>query len=131
MSTRRHVLLYEPEFAALVITGRKRCTIRSRARVPKPGDLLDHRAWHGVPYRPGSRQTTILTSACTRVRVIEIDSIEGLIWIGEGFAQELLTANAADELARTDGFRERGELIDYFRDKSGLPFHGVVIEWKP
>lgn len=125
--SRRHVLLYEPQFAALVITGAKRCTIRKRRfATPRPGELLDHRAWHGVPYRAGSRQSTVRRGPCTSVKEIEIGSLQKEVRV-DGV---LLSEAEAATLARADGFESLAEFWIYFADfKNARPFHGVLIGW--
>ena len=125
---RRHVLLYSPAFATRVLTGVKRCTIRARrGAAPQSGDLLEHRAWAGVPYRPGSRQVTIRESVCDACRPITIDARVQTIRIA-GIDQPL-TRHEARRLAETDGFETLGAFFAYFgRGPRGI-FHGVLITW--
>ena len=128
MKPRRHVLLYSPEFAARVLTGAKRCTIRRRrGAAPQPGDLLEHRRWSGVPYRPGSRQLTFAESVCDACRPITIDAHARSIRIA-GIDQPL-TSHEARRLAETDGFETLGAFFDYFGRGPRRVFHGVLITW--
>jgi hypothetical protein len=128
--SRRHVILFQPRFAPLVEAGAKLQTIRPlRKRPVQSGDVLDLRTWTGAPYR--SPQRKLREVVCTRTAQIEIDSLRGLVWIGEGFESELLTRRQADRFAQRDGFKGRGEMADWFEAMHGLPFAGVLIEWAP
>ncbi len=123
----RHVLLYEPQFAALVITGAKTCTIRRRARVPSVGDVLDHRAWDGVPYRAGSRQARIREDVCTSVTPLRIHIARGLAFIRSG--AYYMHVEQAIAFVKRDGFANVPEMVEYLERAHGLPFEGVLIEW--
>lgn len=124
MKPRRQVILFQPRFADLVESGAKPHTIRPvRKRPIHVGDTLDLRAWSGLPYR--SKQRKLRVAICTAVTSIEVDRLKGLVWRD----RELLERGVADALARRDGFRDRGDMADWFESMHGLPFHGVLIEW--
>lgn len=36
-----------------------------------------------------------------------------------------------DEFARADGFREAGQMVEFFHETHGLPFEGLLIRWGP
>jgi hypothetical protein len=111
-----------------VTSGEKRHTIRG-VRNDRPiqvGDLLSHRYWSGVGYR--SKQALIREEICTKVTPIEIDAdeIKPLITIGG----QLLTIDESERLAVQDGFDDLTEMMKWHREAGGLPFEGVLIEWK-
>jgi len=118
------VVMFQSRFAEPVATGTKPHTIRpQRAEPIRVGDLLDLRAWKGKAYR--SKQRKLRVAKVTGVSPIEIDNCEGLIWRGE----YLMTAAEADAFAQRDGFFDRCEMVDWFKNMHGLPFKGVLIEW--
>lgn len=124
MKPRRHVILFQSRFADLVESGVKPHTIRPERKRPiHVGDTLDLRAWSGLPYR--SKQRKLRIAVCLTVREIEVNKLKGLISL-EG---DLLTRMKADMLALSDGFRDRGDMADWFENMHGLPFKGVLIEW--
>ncbi len=126
MKPRRHVLMYAPPFAALVETRAKACTIRARRfATPRPGDVLDQRAWVGLPCRAGSTQRTMRKDVCTGCSTVIVDGGRK-ITVGPS----TLGKTPADALARRDGFNNAAELVAYFEKNYGLPFCGVLIEWK-
>jgi hypothetical protein len=121
--------LFQPRFAPLVEAGTKTTTIRKAPkRAIRAGDVLDLRTWIGKPYR--SKQRKLRMATCTSVKPIEIDQFHGLVWLGEGFGQTLLTKRQADRLARGDGFLDRADMAVWFERTHGLPFTGVLIEWR-
>lgn len=129
MDPRSHILMYERRFVATVKSGRKSNTIRQRRHAEvRPGDTLEHREWIGVPYQPGSRQSTFRTDLCASVRDIEIDAIKFLVWLDR--SKYLMSNKEVKALALADGFLNTEAFFDYFKNRHGLPFHGVLIGWK-
>jgi hypothetical protein len=105
------VFLFQDRFAELVRAGTKRQTIRARARC-KPGDELSLRRWTGKPYR--SKQEILRSGErCNAVLgvLIEEDTIPD------------------NDFAQADGFKDWGELLDWFRKTHGLPFEGECVRW--
>lgn len=87
----------------------------------KPGDTLY--LYTGMR----TKQCRLLNKArCGRVRTLKIDNnfikIEGEVYCFAGTA-------AAHEFAKADGFRDWFGMLDWFRNRYGLPFEGVLIQW--
>jgi hypothetical protein len=126
MKTRRHVRLFQPRFASLVESGAKTTTIRPTPKRPiRVGDVLDLRTWTGQPYR--SKQRKLREAVCTAVRSIEMDCIGGLTWLSHVSNY----VEAAEKVARREGFADRRDMIRWFKETHGFPFKGVLIEWQP
>lgn len=119
------VILFNPRFSPLVATGRKRQTIRKRARC-QPGDTLSLRRWTGRPRR--SKHATIRDVTCSRVYQVRI--MTDAVQIRRGNTTRMLTLREdLDAFARADGFGEWAEMRDWFNETYSLPFEGEVIEW--
>lgn len=121
------VLMFQPRFQAAVVEGRKKHTIRPKARC-KPGDELSLRKWKDKPYR--SLQLPLLpTVICTAVKAVRIFPD---IWQGGGFHIMLNDQPVADldAFARNDGFRDADDMRAWFEQTHDLPFEGELIEWK-
>src|SRR4051812_24376838 len=99
------VLMFQPRFAPLVESGKKRQTIRpTRKRPIKTGDRLSLRTWTGKPYR--SKQQYLLTSVVTRTQRIEIWTEGGIIAI-DG---QRLDFDRMLNMAQADGFNDHWEM---------------------
>jgi uncharacterized protein YqfB (UPF0267 family) len=128
---RMRVILFQSRFAPMVQSGKKTQTIRKKARC-KPGDQLSLRIWTGKPYR--SKQKIFLSTVCVSVKKIsighgllrdEIDQEGDMISI-DGF---LLPSKDRAVLARSDGFECATDMLEFFKQNYGLPFHGELIQW--
>jgi len=112
-------LNYQRRFAPLVKHEVKRSTLRPKRKRPiKPGEILYHftgqRTKHCV---------RLLESICKKTTPM---------WLKERGAkkqQGWLTPHERQMLAMGEGFRDWPEMRDWFRDRYGLPFEGVLIEW--
>jgi hypothetical protein len=108
---------FKTQFAPLVKSGAKRCTIRQpRKRPTKAGDMLS--------LYTGMRQkgcTLLLRAKCVRVAAIEIHATALILPVG--------SALTIESLAQRDGFPSPLEFLDFFRNQYGLPFKGELIEW--
>lgn len=121
------VLMFQPRFQTAVVEGRKKHTIRPKARC-KPGDELSLRKWKDKPYR--SLQLPLLpTVICTAVKDVRIFPD---IWVGGGFHIMVNRAPVVDldAFAREDGFKDADDLRAWFEQTHDLPFEGELIEWK-
>lgn len=118
------VLLFQPRFARLVESGKKRCTIRAKARCTY-GDELSLREWTGKPYRSKQRELRP-TARCKYVSPITIEAAtdDGLTIRVSGLPV------SADEVALADGFASARAMRRWFADTHGLPFRGELIEWE-
>lgn len=108
------LISYHTTFVPLVTTGRKLCTIRTRA--PRPGETLHH---YTGPYRPGQRRRIAIT-ICTSVHPISIHA--GRVTLD----QIPLTPAEVETLAREDGFPDAIAFHTYFGRR---PFFGYLIRW--
>lgn len=123
-------LNFEARFAGLVSSGRKTQTIRAPRKCPiKVGDTLH--LFTGQRH-PGCRKLGI--GRCTGVQAIKIDESTGFEVVEESPVQPVLRVRRlsdreAARLARADGFSSTREMVDWFRDRHGLPFRGHVIRW--
>lgn len=122
------VIMFQPRFAALVMSGAKRQTIRPRRRHQiQVGDTLSLREWIGKPYR--SKQREIRTAVCSNVSEIRITEPIGLTQ-GLAIGHWIIAIGIArDQFARADGFESFSEMLEWFSKTHGLPFTGVLIEW--
>lgn len=146
MKPRRHVIMFQPRFAALAESGAKCQTLRPRRkRQIEVGDIVDLRTWTGLPYR--SKQRQLREATVTRVYAANIKlrrdtfypelSCETLMVGGLLFNNEAAEAG----FARADGFKNRDEFFDFFATNYAkasefgrhlsLNFHGQLICWQP
>lgn len=130
---RRHVRLYGPQFADLVAAGLKRQTIRANPRRerdrPRVGDIIDNRAWRGVPYRPGSTHRRLGAGTITRVTPIVLLCDCQIVRL----AGQKLTPAQIGAIALQDGFPSLAEFWRYFRAACPAEpiFRGHLIVWLP
>lgn len=125
--TPRHVRMFMPRFAPLVEAGTKPTTIRpTPKRKIKAGDVVDLRTWTGKPYR--SKQRKLREAYVTKVSPVQIMFSRGSFFIR--IAKQLLAPAEVVTLAKRDGFKDGIDLLLWFEQTHGLPFKGVLIEWK-
>lgn len=114
------VRMFKPQFAELVERGEKTQTVRPPPkRLPEPGDRISLRAWIGKPYR--SKQRVLREATITKTLPITISAL-GCTLCG-------LALHDEESFARADGFANRLEMLQWFKDTHGLPFTGVLICW--
>jgi hypothetical protein len=121
------VLMFQKRFAPLVKSGAKRQTIRPKRKHPiKPGDHLSLREWEGVAYR--SKQVELGEARCKSAVPITVTNHFAMVRLaGESY---YWTGNKdADRFAQADGFDSLAEMIQWFDETHGLPFHGELIRW--
>jgi hypothetical protein len=126
------VLMFQERFAAPILAGTKRQTIRPpRKRPIDPGDELSLRRWEGKAYR--SIQVEIKTVKVLAVLGIRIDDC-GLIRIFdrcfETLIEEFDHISDLDHFARGDGFTTWSDMRSYWLHCSSLPFTGELIQWE-
>lgn len=129
------VLMFLPRFHPLILSGRKRQTIRRERRRPvRPGDELSLRAWLDRPYR--SKQRELAAARCEGVLPVSIHHLPTgrgpslAIWLG----RDRLGPMEAEAFARDDGFESLADMAEHWRAKHRVdagPFEGVVIQWRP
>lgn len=117
MKPRTFVRMFQPRFAPLVESGAKFQTIRNTPKVlPRVGDRVSCREWTGKPYR--SKQRVLREAEITLVGPVRIEFQE--------------TASRANhDFARNDGFEDFWDMLAWFEKTHGLPFDGILIQWKP
>lgn len=124
MKPRRFVRMFKPQFAHLVEAGKKCQTVRPKPkRIPERGDIIDCRAWSGLPYR--SPQRRLLEAFISDVIPITIS------WSQVRFPTGCLSAIDAEKFAYDDGFVTLQAMLAWFEHEHGLPFVGIVIKWGP
>lgn len=126
------VLMFQDRFAELVRTGKKPHTIRPERKRPiHVGDHLSLRRWIGKPYR--SKQQILMETVCVRVTRISLGIRDGRCGASDEvlLGDEIIDTPERAKLSRADGFSCMSEMLDWFENTHGLPFHGVLIEWVP
>lgn len=125
MSTiKKFIRLFQPRFADLVETGKKKQTIRAAPkRMPIAGDHISLRTWTGKPYR--SKQRILRESEITQVSTVVI--------LPEGYSTQAGTFTSLafrNHFARKDGFKNWDDMTNWFQQTHNLPFTGILIQWK-
>ena len=124
MTTPRIVRTFQRRFEASVEAGTKLQTMRlTPKRIPQPGWLIDCRAWTGLPYR--SKQRQLRVGKITLVSPFSISASAQMLIDGR-----VLAASEANDLAKQDGFRDGNQMICWFEEHHGLPFTGILIQWR-
>lgn len=124
MTTPRIVRTFQPRFAPLVKAGTKLQTVRlTPKRIPRAGWMIDCRAWTGLPYR--SKQRQLRVGVITLVALFTISAS----WQMAIDCREL-AAWESDDFGRQDGFRDANEMLCWFDRNHGLPFTGILIQWR-
>ena len=121
------VLNFKKVFAPAVEAGTKPCTIRAKrkdGRDPQVGDTL--RLYTGLR----TQAARLLREAvCSTVKPVLIQPSIGagdhLVWLDD----QMLTAEALQQLAEQDGFANADDFVAFFRANHGLPFSGYQIGW--
>ena len=121
-------LNYQRRFAPLVKHEVKRSTLRPKRKRPiKPGEILYH--FTGQRTKQCERLLESICKKTTPMRLKEkgAKKQQGRILFWKPWIW--LTPYERQMLAMGDGFRDWPEMRDWFRDRYGLPFEGVLIEW--
>lgn len=119
---------FQKQFAPLVESGQKPCTIRQTDKGAKVGDT--------AYLYTGQR-----TKQCRKLgegTIVDVSPIK--IWLTYlGFPivevkysneQALLYVGYhADNFAKRDGFQSADEMVSWFDNQYGLPFNGFLHEW--
>ncbi|HLZ92945.1 MAG TPA: hypothetical protein VKQ28_14625 [Candidatus Acidoferrum sp.] len=111
----------DPRFVPMIRDGRKRFTIRARRKVEdRPGDIMH--LYTGLRTRGAM---LIFRAPCVKVEDIEVSMI------GTAFVVRVndvvLGANEEELLARSDGFDDFAEMIDWWAPN--IPFEGKINHW--
>lgn len=128
-------LNFKSQFADDVEDRRKRRSIRAPrkdGRNPKPGDKLQ--LYTGMRQK-GCRK--LLDAECTRVRPVEIThmgiALDGhQLYAGDApaYAGGVDPEHYDSDFARADGFGTFQDMREFFEKEHGLPFKGLLIEWR-
>jgi len=127
---KRIVKIFQDRFAASILDGTKRSTIRNLPKRledwPQPGDLINARQWSGRPY--GSPQRSLCELLVTGVSEITIEE--------DGITHDMNGCSVPpgspyhDTVARQEGFKDWDEMKKWFVENYySLPFTGILIEW--
>lgn len=131
---RTFVRMFKPQFAHFVKAGTKKQTVRPVPKVlPKPGDMLSLREWIGRPYRSKQREICkAVVSEVIGVLILSPMSIYLSKMHDPNVASrwQVLSTKEQCEFACADGFKGRGEMLDWFEKQHGLPFTGILIKWE-
>lgn len=128
-------LNFKAQFAEDVEIGSKRRSIRAArkdGRDPKRGDVLQ--LYTGMRQK-GCRK--LADAECVRVSSVLIDRM-GVTLNGQklyaGDAPAYLGGPEPScydgDFARADGFQTFGDMCEFFETEHGLPFKGLLIEWR-
>jgi hypothetical protein len=115
------VILFQNRFAEPVRSGAKIQTIRGKARC-KAGDMLSLRRWTGKPYR--SKQEILREASCRAVYQVKIVK-QAIMFDGVIYDKP----QTLQSFAVLDGFNSWPEMVNWFSETHGLPFHGELITW--
>ena len=116
-------LNFQERFAGMVERGEKRQTIRRVRKYPiKKGDTLFLKV-----HQRTSHCRALRTEKCRHVWPIKLYEDGIIAYSSLGFIHG--RGELCDEMAQDDGFRDWPAMRDWFRDRYGLPFEGVLIEW--
>lgn len=127
--------MFQPQFHSAIWSGRKKSTIRRKARC-KPGDELSLRKWSGRPYGQGTTQIELRTAICKRADAITLGiSSVGNFWVIRYTSRgpELMNANNLKHLAKIEGFDSVQSMKDWFvsnhKLKPGIGIEAAQIQW--
>lgn len=129
-------LNFQSQFADDVECGNKCRTIRAPrkdGRNPKPGDKLQ--LYTGMRHKGCRKLAEVI---CRRVRRVEIDhmgiTLNGRkLYCGNAPAYQAGPCPEEDydsDFARADGFGTFQDMREFFEAQHGLPFKGLLIEWR-
>ena len=122
------VITFQPRFQEPVADGRKKQTIRLRARC-KPGDELSLRKWKGKPYRSLQLELRPRTR-CTAVKRVGIFISLTVGRFCITVDDQRLTPEETEAFAKADGFTDANDMRAWFEATHELPFDGELIEWE-
>ena len=118
-------LNFQPRFADLVASGKKRQTIRAVRRRPiKPGDLL-----HLFTGMRTNHCKRLPSAQCRFVMPIRIEESGFMLTTGAGTQEQWKEPMLLRWFAVRDGFHNWAEMWEWFNKVHGLPFEGVLIAW--
>lgn len=133
-------LNFKKQFAPDVESGKKRQTIRPKRKHPvKVGDKLY--LFTGLRTKvcrrlvPPFIKFTISkdkpAAICKSVHDIEILNVDHIKYRGVDLyaGSEPWKLKLAHTIATDDGFAGTQEMVDFFKEQYGLPFHGDLIKW--
>lgn len=119
---------FQKQFADAVSNGAKTQTIRAprKSRHARVGDP--------VQLYTGMRHPSCRKLCDPDPKVIEVQDIvihRHQVALGrDPSSPRIVGDDALDHFARCDGFKNWGDLSDWFKSTHGLPFEGVLIKWQ-
>ena len=116
-------------FIVDVISGKKRCTIRSmRKQTIDNGEMLYLYTGLRTSHARKLRETTCKRTAQLLIKTAS--SASEAYPIDFYVNDRLLSPKSSESLAKKVGFASVAELYAYFSKHYTFPFHGQVIEWE-
>lgn len=124
-------LNFKKQFVPAVKSGKKRQTIRSvRKRPFVKGDKLY--LFTGMRTENCARIKEVVCKSVYTIKIYDSNTTKHLAFsIYSDKYIRLFGKNSldADSFARKDGFKNSSEMIEWFKQTHGLPFHGQLIKW--
>jgi len=116
------ILNFQKQFVPLIESGEKRQTIRKARKHPiKVGETLYLYAGLRTKY-----VRKIGEYKCKFIDKIKIEVLGG-IWING--RRTIYYLDYLDSFAKSDGFKNWREMIQWFEKYHGLSFEGILIKW--
>lgn len=114
-------LNFNPEFVDKIKSREKRSTIRKTMRC-KIGDTL-----HLFTGQRTKNCVQFGTARCIGIGEIVIGLDDGTPWAFEGRIGDVLVSK---RFAHQEGFQNEQEMVNFFKEKYGIPFKGYVHTWE-
>ena len=116
---------FQERFADMVESGEKRQTIRRVWKRPiKAGDALY--LYTGMRTK---RCRLLKEVSCKHIQFIKLHVGCLSLQFPYGAVREYGASGCLNQFAEKDGFKDWPEMRDWFKERYGLPFEGVLIEW--
>lgn len=120
---------FQKQFAPLVESGQKPCTIRQTDKGAKVGDTAYLYTGQRTKQCRKLGEGTIVAVSPIKIWVIYLwgpvvevrysDKIESMRYVGYHL----------QNFAKNDGFQSADEMVSWFDNQYGLPFNGFLHEW--
>ncbi len=124
-----HVYNFKPQFAPLVESGKKLCTIRQAGKRPPPKPGVHLRLFTGMRTKNCRK---LRDAMCSWVQMIMITPRDGVFLapVDSNWNFSIpLTKAQAEELAHRDGHENLAAMIAFFCPNKNTAFTGHLIEW--
>lgn len=121
---------FQRVFHGKLRSGVKRMTIRPvpKKRIPVAGDVLALESWSGEAYKSPVVRLGVAVVRSVRTLLLK-DTGSGATVFELEFEAGARPLYGLDALAVSDGFADFAEMVAWFRERYGLPFTGLAVEW--